>query len=118
MPQQVQTLSTPRHRAVSGLVALVLGIGLLAGCTGQQTPGGYGDTVEKNFVEGCTTNTDDGAEIGDVPTYCQCVYDALSDENDGLPFDEFKGINDDLVENPGPLPEAITTYTEACAAEA
>lgn len=114
--QPVKTLSAPRRRAVCALTALVLGVALLAGCTGQRTPGGYGDTVEKNFLKGCTENAATETSVGDVPTYCQCVYTAISDEDDGLPFDEFKAINDDLVEKSGLLPKKMTAFTERCQA--
>ncbi len=104
-----------RPRALASIAAAVLGLALLAGCTGQQTPGSYSDSVERNFVRGCTTTAEgDGISADDAEAFCTCVYGKLSAE-DGVDFDEFKQVNDDQIENPGPLPDSFTKAYDDCA---
>ena len=109
-----------RRRSTHIAVAALLSLAFLAGCTGQQTAkDNYADT-EDNFIEGCVTTADDDDASGDATTqiadpgvYCQCVLDALSHTDTGVPFSEFKSINTDLSDNGGTLPESfIETYAE------
>ena len=98
----------PARRAAALLGAVVMVVTLGAGCTGQaKTPDAYGDTTQKNFLRGCTEETQ-GAEIADfalsdADDMCVCVYDAISDEKADtyIPFDDFKALNDDLSDDPG-----------------
>lgn len=109
--------SLKRRTVARTLLALVAVVGLSAGCVGQRTPGGYGDSVQENFVRGCTeTSNEDGATF-DVGTFCECAYDSLSGD-DGVSFDEFKSVVDDQTENPGPLPDSFTSAYDSCTAEA
>lgn len=104
-----------RHRLRASFATAVVGIGLLAGCTGQQTPGGYGDSVQRNFLRGCTTTSEGDGATFDVAAYCGCVYDELSgDGENAMDFDEFKSINGDQIEEPSQLPESMTRVTDSC----
>lgn len=106
-----------RPRSSASLAAVVLGLGLLVGCAGQQAPGNYSDKVERDFLKGCTaTATGDDASF-DAAEYCQCTYDALSAEDGGVDFDTFKQVNDDQVEEPGPLPAEFQAIADDCLAE-
>lgn len=108
-----------RHRVTVPLLATVVALGLLGGCAGQRDPGSYTDAVEKNFITGCVgTSKDDaasgdGAESADVwgRADCQCAYDAIKKD---IPFSEFKQLNSDLIEEPGPLPESFTKAFADC----
>ena len=103
-----------RHHCVAASVAVaVVGLGLLAGCAGQSTPDSYSNSVERNFLRGCTDTAEgDGASF-DAARYCQCAYDELSGD-DGVDFDEFKQVNEDQVEDPGPLPASFTRAFDQC----
>lgn len=111
-----------RHRLRASFATAVVGIGLLAGCTGQQTPGGYGDSVERNFLRGCTTTAEaDGAtfeadgEAFDPEEFCGCVYGTLSGDGElAMDFDDFKSINGDQIEEPSQLPASMTRVTDSC----
>lgn len=113
------TGSQKRRTVARTLFALVTVVGLSTGCVGQQTPGGYGDSVEEDFVRGCTTtSTDDGATFADGTAFepaefCQCAYDALSGDG-GVPFDDFKQVTDDQIDGPGPLPDSFTEVYASC----
>lgn len=106
-----------RPRLAASLVAAVLGIGLLAGCAGQQAPGDYSGSVERNFLSGCTTTAEGDEATFDVAGYCGCVYDELSNDETGVDFDEFKKVNDDQIEEPSELPESFTKIYDRCAEE-
>lgn len=107
------TAPLKRRTVARTLLALVAVVGLSTGCVGQRTPGGYGDSVEENFVEGCTTTSNEDGASFDVDTFCQCAYDELSGD-DGIPFDDFKSVVDDQTEDPGPLPESFTSAYASC----
>ncbi|HEX2574787.1 MAG TPA: hypothetical protein VHK88_00470 [Aquihabitans sp.] len=109
---------THRHRLTAPLLGAVLGLGLLAGCAGQGTPDGYGDGVERAFLRGCESTARGDIEGGgtadaslDVDSYCQCAYDEL---RQNVEFGEFKSVNEDQVEEPGPLPESFQRVFEGC----
>ncbi len=102
-----------RHRLVASVAVAAMGLGLLAGCAGQSTPDSYSDSVERNFLQGCTeTAKKDGASF-DAVSYCQCAYDELSGDG-GVEFGEFKEVNEDQVEDPGPLPASFTRVFDRC----
>ena len=44
-----------RLRLTVPLLAMVLAVGLLAGCAGQRAPSSYTDGVRDAFIEGCWT---------------------------------------------------------------
>ena len=116
------------------LLVVVLGALLVLGaCAGQrQIPDQYGDTTRDNFQEGCeealTVTTDDlddsefvAEDIGDSQPFtaeraqavCRCSYEGISGP-DGIPFEEFKDINDAFEEDPGPLPEDVQAIVTGC----
>jgi hypothetical protein len=85
---------------------------LLGACTGRPpTPTGYGETTEKNFMEGCLESARDEG-VTDAQGYCQCSYEAIVDD---IPFDQFKEINSDLSETPDSLPDEMQAIAERCA---
>jgi hypothetical protein len=108
-----------RHRLVAAVLVALVAIGLLGGCTGQRDPGSYTDAVEENFLKGCVGTSADDAESGEVSESasvwgradCQCAYDAIKRD---VPFSEFKQLNSDLIEEPGPLPESFTKAFADC----
>lgn len=110
----------PRRSIVAALVAGALALVLLAGCTSvQRAPSSYSG-VEDNFMEGCTTRAaadaevEGAAKIASPKTYCQCVFDAISDKQDGIPYNEFKQMNTDLQNNGGPLPDKLQKAYDGC----
>jgi hypothetical protein len=122
----VQSPHRPRRLAAAA-VALVVAAGLLGGCSGQREPSGYGDGVQKAFVDGCVTTAKadneaaakgDGSitEISDPQTTCECAYATLSGK-DGIPFSKFKSINQDLIEEHGTVPKVITDAVANCTAK-
>lgn len=75
------------------------------GCVGQRDPTGYGDSVRKNFVEGCTAGWNPEGKEKDPEAaghhkLCTCLYDQLSDKKTGIPFDDFKSAQSKIRENP------------------
>lgn len=115
------TAPLKRRTVVRTLLALVAVVGLSTGCVGQRTPGGYGDSVEENFVDGCTETSGDGATLSDGTdfepgAFCQCAYDELSKDG-GVSFDEFKNVVDDQIDDPGPLPESFTSAYATCSTD-
>lgn len=107
-----------RHRLAASLAGVVLGLGLLASCSGQRTPGNYSDKVERDFRKGCVKTAQDDKVIVDPSSYCECAYAALSDKQSGVDFDEFKKVNNDQTEDPQPLPAKFTNILdESCSTE-
>ena len=108
----------PRARRAALVLALVLALGA---CSHQRKiPDSYGDTTEKNFSEGCeeslTSPDGEGTALSDddAATVCECSYEAISDPDDGVPFEDFKKYNEELEDDPGPLPDAIREKIDAC----
>lgn len=110
--------------AVRGVALGTVLVAVAACSTGQKVPDGYGATTETNFNEGCTTAL---TSTGDVPgeplgvdvarQVCGCAYESISDPDTGIPFDEFDAIDDELAEDPAPLPEPLRVRIEACASD-
>ncbi len=122
-----------RNRLAATSVGVLLSLGLLAGCMGQQIPGSYGDGVRRDFVEGCAatlvrdrhpddTRGDDGAlldlaelrssfgqEIGAYETQCGCVYDRFEAD---VPYDDFRQAHEDLTEAPAALDDYDEFYED------
>jgi hypothetical protein len=109
----------PSHRLVPALAGFVLGVGLLAGCgTGQQQAGSY-DDLEAAFLEGCAETSAADAKASEAATlpddFCQCAFDALSDEQDGVDFDELMDINTEFTSDPAALPPEVAAVFADCA---
>lgn len=101
------------------VLGVVMGAFVLVGCgTGQGSAGNY-DELEDNFIAGCeaTAAEDAGGESAtELPDdFCQCAFDELSDGENAVEFDELMEINDELVDEPGALPEQVTEAFATCA---
>lgn len=118
---------TLRRRAVRASLVGVLALAVLTGCTqGQKDATNYEDT-EDDFIAGCVQlaeednaaieskggDTETLTEIASPEDYCQCVFDTISGP-DGVPFEEFDAINDDLRNNGGPLPDDFVEAYSNC----
>ena len=90
---------------------------VLTGCSTipSNTPEAYDDTspdgtviVETNFMQACTAGED-----GFSPSECECVYDGITGE-DGIPFEEFKELDEALEDEPEAVPAAYEDILEPC----
>lgn len=125
----------PSRRPRLAALALVLAVvALLGACTHQrQIPDKYGDTTERNFIEGCIDsltqrgNSTEGASQEDLGgseplsveqarELCTCSYEGISGE-DGIPYERFKEIMADQEEEPAPLPREVLDIVEGCRSE-
>ena len=80
------------------MVACAAAVLLLAACSEGGEPTSYDDTVETNFLEGCELAAEGDPAIRPVaPRYCVCTYDRVRAE---IPFDAFKGLDDDVKDDP------------------
>lgn len=115
-----------RRRAVRVALAATLSLVLLGGCTtAQKAPSNYAG-AEDDFIDGCVTvakndngkDSDAGQEnttkISSPTTYCQCVFDAISDPKDGIEYSEFKKIQSRMQDEGGPLPESFIEAYASC----
>jgi hypothetical protein len=101
-----------RTRRLAGVTLALLALSaLLVGC-GHRDPSSYGDTVEHNFVQGCQVvfaggvdNANDSAVSAAIKKdpqadahrkTCQCVYDNVSHKSTGIPFKDFKALQDQV----------------------
>lgn len=128
-PRRTSGLATrlaPRRPSHARRAALVLAaVVALGACShNREVPTSYGDTTERNFTEGCeeALTADDGEgealSADDASAICECSYDAISDPDEGIPFEDFKEENDALEDEPGPLSTDIRDRVDACRAEA
>ncbi|MEO6628356.1 MAG: hypothetical protein ABIP03_07260 [Aquihabitans sp.] len=112
--------ATPIRRRLTGPVLGLVLLLALTGCTGsQKTPESYTKDVRTQFIQGCqTTMTADvksGASVDVSPKkFCTCAFDAISDKKTGIKFSEFKKLNEQLVETPGPIPSAFAKAFAGC----
>lgn len=86
------------------MAALTL-VTLLAGaCVGQQDPTGYSASVREDFVAGCVAGyaptEGDDPELAHHTELCGCIYDEMSADETGIPFDEFKGAQSAIRKDP------------------
>lgn len=109
---------TARARA-AGLF-LVAAVALGACSPQRDIPDAYGDTTEKNFIEGCEVALTDEDAAGeaysddDAQAVCECAYDDISNPDTGIPYEDFREINEELEQEPGPLPDAIRDVVQTC----
>ena len=100
-----------RARRRMALVGAVLALLLLGGCTGRPpTPTDYGDTTRTNFMRGCTEEAE-GVNVSNPQDYCECSYTEIVKT---IPYDEFKKINSELSDDPGPLPPKMVKIRDTC----
>jgi hypothetical protein len=104
------------------VLALVVALGA---CSHQRKiPDSYGDTTRDNFIEGCEeslTQPEGEGEVfsdEDATAVCRCSYEAISDPDEGIPYEDFKTFNEDLEDDPGPLPDELRDRIDACSSEA
>ena len=90
-------MSQPRSRFSPRLAAIAVPMLLIiAACTPSATPEEYNATTRDNFMEACQ---DERAEPRDsVADICECSYDRIT-ASDGIPFEDFKSLDDDLRSN-------------------
>ncbi len=109
---------TPRVRAAGLILVAVVALGACA--HQREIPDAYGDTTERNFIEGCEValTAEDGAGAAysdeEAQRVCECSYEDISDPETGVPYEDFRKSNDDLEDEPGPLPEPIRERVAAC----
>lgn len=94
-----------RRRVAALAAALGLVAVLSSACVGQRDPTGYSDSVRKDFVTGCLAGfapIDKGKdpELAAHRTLCGCIYDQMSAENTGIPFDKFKDAQSAIRKDP------------------
>lgn len=85
-----------------------------ASCGGSGAPTGFGDedggdTVRKNFIEGCKVAVGDDSQLDDYAnTICKCTYDRIVNESqtsERITFEDFDEVDDDLREDINKLSE-------------
>jgi len=121
-PASSTSRRAPRARHAALVLALVVALGA---CSHQrQVPDSYGNTTRDNFAEGCEEALTEPEGQGeaysdeDATDVCRCSYEAISDPDDGIPFEDFKTFNDELEDSPGPLQDEIRERIETCSREA
>ena len=80
---------------------------IAASCGGSGAPTSFdpedgGETVRENFTEGCTVAVEDSQLAANANTVCQCTYDRIvrnSATSDGITFEDFDEVDDDLRED-------------------
>jgi hypothetical protein len=115
------TRRSARARRAALVLAAVVALGACS--HNRPVPDDYGDTTRKNFIEGCeealTETEGEGEARSDeqAAAICECSYEGISDPDDGIPFEDFKRYNEELEDEPGPLPDAILEKVDACKGE-
>ncbi len=123
---------TRRLRALPLVLAVLL---LVVGACSQQrqTPDKYGDTTRDNFQEGCVASLTEeqgdpefaAADVGESQAFsaerasavCGCSYEGISNPDTGIPFEEFKTLNENLEETPASLPPEMQDIITGCVDE-
>lgn len=120
----VSPSSIRRRRLAPAVLGAVMGALVLAGCgSGQSSAENYSQ-LEKGFIDGCEATLaadakDPDASAAEVPEdFCQCAFDELSEGDDAIEFEELMKVNDDLIEEAGPLPDEVTKAFARCTAPA
>jgi hypothetical protein len=106
-------MSSRSFRSFRPVVAAALALLLLGACERHPAPTGYGDTTQKNFHTGCVDSAKNDSHLSssEAEDYCKCSYTKIVKQ---IPFDEFKKINSDLSDDPGPLPDKMLTIRDDC----
>lgn len=122
-------MSRPARRRALPLV--LAGLLLVGACSQQrQTPDKYGDTTRDNFQEGCVASLtgepgDDefaAVDVGESQPFaadrasdvCTCSYEGISNPDTGIPFEQFKELNESLEEDPVALPAEMQSIVTDC----
>ena len=103
-----------------------------ASCGGSGAPTSFeredgGETVRKNFTEGCTVAVEDSQLAADANDVCKCTYDEIflnRNTSDGITFEDFDEVDDDLrrdinllsrqTDDPDSVINKIREYMRAC----
>lgn len=108
MPAPTMSHQTPARRRVRRLGPLVAALALVSvisgACVGQRDPTGYSASVREDFVTGCLAGYASGGDKDPELDYhtdlCGCIYDQMDDEDDGIPFDDFKSAQSEIRKDP------------------
>jgi hypothetical protein len=113
---------TSRARRAALVLALVVALGA---CSHQRSvPDSYGETTRTNFIDGCesalteTSGEGEALSADQAGAVCECAYESISVADGGIPFEDFKEINEQQEEDPTRLPDEIATRIESCRSEA
>lgn len=108
---------TKRRRRSQLLVLSCLAVAVMlvaAGCGGSGAPTGFDDedggaTVRQNFIEGCEVAVEENPQLADdANRVCRCTYDKIvreSPTSEGITFEQFDEVDDDLREDISKLSE-------------
>ena len=67
---------------------------VIAACTPSATPEEFDATTRDNFMEACQDErAEPAASVADI---CECSYERISEPDDGISFEDFKSLDDDL----------------------
>jgi hypothetical protein len=90
-------------RSVGRVSMTLLLAGLALGaCAASNTPTTYDDVTSNNFITSCTA-------AGMDRSGCEQTYTAMS-APDGMPFDTFKAVNQQLAKDPTQMPADLETF--------
>jgi hypothetical protein len=90
------------QKVLRAAVALALGTVALGACAASNTPTSYNDVTSNNFITSCTA-------AGMTRPGCEQTYTAMS-APDGMPFDTFKAIDQQLAKDPTQMPTDLETF--------
>ena len=106
-------LSTPQHSTKRGLwTTAVLALLLLAaGCGNSGAPTAYDGTVQTNYINACKAQAKKDRIVRteeDFDSVCRCAYARISAPTGGVPFDQFRELDDKVRGNPSQINEDET----------
>jgi len=105
------------RRVTKAAIAVLVVVVLAVACSSDGFPTGYSDQpdpvtniplVQTNWMNGCQVSLEEEL-ASDANQVCECSYEWLSGP-DGIPFEEFVELNNDLKSDPLRLqqPEKLT----------
>ena len=106
-------LSTPQRSTKRGLwTTAVLALLLLAaGCGNSGAPTAYDITVQTNYINACSEQAERDRIVRraeDFEGVCGCAYARISAPNGGIPFEQFRELDDKVRGNPSQINEDET----------
>ncbi len=106
-------MSTPQHSTKRGLwTTAVLALLLLAaGCGNSGAPTAYDGTVQTNYISACKAQAVQDRIVrneADFEGVCRCAYTRISAPNGGVPFEQFRELDDKVRGNPSQINEDET----------